>query len=148
MDKINLYNIHMKVVLISGDRDWYNVKLIREWLKKLKSEGFDTIIEGEARGADIISRMSGEDLGFKILDRDSKTKGFPAEWNKYHRAAGPIRNSEMLKVGKPELVVAFHNSIETSKGTKNMINQAVKAKIKTILVSDGKSEIIEKIFKD
>jgi hypothetical protein len=138
----------MKVVLISGDRDWYNVKLIREWLKKLKSEGFDTIIEGEARGADIISRMSGEDLGFKILDRDSKTKGFPAEWNKFHRAAGPIRNSEMLKIGKPELVVAFHNSIETSKGTKNMINQAVKAKIKIILVSDGKSEIIEKIFKD
>jgi hypothetical protein len=138
----------MKNVLICGDRDWYNVKRIREILKKLKDKGYDTIIEGEARGADSIARISGEDFGFKIMRRDEKTRGFPAEWDKYKRAAGPIRNSEMLKVGKPELVIAFHNSILTSKGTKNMINQAIRAKIKTILVTDTKLEVIEKLFEE
>ena len=32
---------------------------------------------------------------------------FPADWNMHGRAAGPIRNQQMLDEGKPELVVSF-----------------------------------------
>jgi len=49
---------------------------------------------------------------------------FPADWEKYGRAAGPIRNKQMIMEGKPDLVVAFHNNISKSRGTKNMVTQA------------------------
>jgi hypothetical protein len=116
-----------KRVLVTGDRNWNNSDIIHHWLKEVKKFGFDTLIEGEARGADTLSRIEGAKLGFTILK-------FPANWDKYPKAAGPIRNTEMLKVGKPELVLAFHNDIKNSKGTKNMIDQAIKSKIKVILI--------------
>ena len=46
---------------------------------------------------------------------------YPAEWNKFGRAAGPMRNKRMLIDGKPDMVFAFHDDIENSKGTANMI---------------------------
>ena len=47
---------------------------------------------------------------------------FPAQWNKYGRSAGPIRNEIM--VAKCDYVIAFWDG--TSKGTKNLIDNAVK----------------------
>jgi len=127
-----------KIVLVSGDRNWTNIELIKFWLKKLKDFGFDTLIEGEAKGADTIARIEGEKLGYTILNRDEHTRGFPAQWNKYPKygAAGNIRNTEMLKVGKPEIILAFHPDISKSKGTKNMLEQAEKANIKYLLIND------------
>lgn len=49
------------------------------------------------------------------------------------------RNKEMLEKGKPDLVVAFHENLEKSKGTKNMIMQA-KAKGVPIKVFGHKKE--------
>ena len=43
-----------------------------------------------------------------------------AQWTKYGKSAGPIRNAEMLRFGKPQLVVAFPGG----DGTENMIGQA------------------------
>jgi len=51
-------------------------------------------------------------------------KEYQAEWAKYGIAAGPIRNKKMLVEGKPDIVLAFHNNITMSKGTKNMIKVA------------------------
>ena len=62
--------------------------------------------------------------------------GFPADWKKYGRAAGPIRNKQMLNEGKPDLVLAFHTNIENSKGTKSMIQIAKKSEIKIILIKE------------
>jgi hypothetical protein len=61
---------------------------------------------------------------------------FPADWETYGKAAGPIRNTQMLTEGNPDMVAAFHNDISKSKGTKNMIVQAKKAGIKVILLTD------------
>ena len=49
---------------------------------------------------------------------------FKPEWKRYGRAAGPIRNKEMLKYAEEEtpIVVAFWDG--TSRGTKNMISVA------------------------
>lgn len=45
---------------------------------------------------------------------------FPADWENYRRAAGPIRNRQMLVEATPDLVVAFPGG----PGTANMIRQA------------------------
>ena len=50
---------------------------------------------------------------------------FPADWDRYGKDAGPIRNKQMLDKGKPNLVVAFPGG----KGTANMIKQAKEAGI-------------------
>ncbi len=113
-------------VLICGDRNWANVKVIRNVIKKLKPT---VIIEGGAKGADRIAWDVAEELDIKALE-------FKADWLKEGRAAGPIRNKKMLVEGKPDLVVAFHNDIDASKGTKNMLKQAQKAGIATRLFTE------------
>lgn len=114
-------------VLICGDRNWQDRELIHSWVDKLAYQGYNTIIEGEARGADQISRELGEELWFTVLR-------FPADWDKYGRAAGPIRNRQMLDE-KPDLVLAFHNNIQTSKGTADTVREAKRRGIRCIIVT-------------
>jgi hypothetical protein len=46
---------------------------------------------------------------------------FPADWKRFGRRAGPIRNVAMLEQGRPTIVVAFHDDLASSKGTKHMV---------------------------
>lgn len=85
-----------------------------------------TIIHGDAPGADSIAGAVGEQAGIPV-------DVYPALWKKYGRAAGPIRNMQMLTEGRPDWVYAFHNDIENSKGTKNMIEISHKAGIPVVL---------------
>ena len=39
---------------------------------------------------------------------------FPAQWKKFGRAAGPIRNQKMLDRGKPEIVYAAPGGVGTA----------------------------------
>ena len=126
----------MKTVLICGDRDWKSHLLIKDWLNQLTKMGFDTLIEGECKGADVIAREEAEKLGYTLLNRDKDTTGFPAERSKYHQRAEAVRNAEMIKVGKPDLVVAFHQKHTESGGTQNMINLSRSMNIPVILVSE------------
>lgn len=105
-------------VLFCGDRNWSDRALIARRLFALK-EKFPGIIicHGAACGADTLAGQEATRLGIPVTV-------FPAQWEKYGRGAGPIRNSQMLDEFKPDLVEAFHNNIEQSKGTKNMVTQA------------------------
>jgi hypothetical protein len=106
-------------VLCCGDRNWTDYNKIYHRLAMLP---LDTqVIEGEARGADSLSRIAAQRLGFTVLP-------FPANWEKYGRAAGPVRNREMLKQ-LPELVIAFHSNLAQSKGTRDMVTIARKNNI-------------------
>lgn len=99
-------------VLVCGSRHFKDEDLMEKVLDEFR---ISTIIEGEARGADVMARQYGE-------RRNIPVEPFPADWNKYGKAAGPIRNSQMLKEGRPDLVIAF--KYEGSRGTQNMIDQA------------------------
>lgn len=59
-----------------------------------------TVISGGAAGADRI----GEE--FAIINW-CQLEVYKADWDKHGKAAGPIRNVQMLKEGKPDLGVAF-----------------------------------------
>jgi YspA, cpYpsA-related SLOG family len=113
-------------VLICGDRNWDDRKMILEHLAAIPNVSL--VIEGEARGADSLGRECAKELKIPVVK-------FPADWAKYGRAAGPIRNQQMLTEGKPELVLAFHDSITTSKGTGDMVRRAEKAKIETRVIA-------------
>ncbi len=125
-------------VLCCGDRNWNNINIIMEHLMKFPADTI--IIEGEARGADTISRMAAEFLGFKV-------QKFPADWEKYKslaingrkNPAGPIRNRQMLDE-KPDLVLAFHNDIGNSKGTKDCITEAKKRGIEVRLIKEEEND--------
>jgi len=89
----------------------------------------DTIIvEGEAEGADLLARSVAEELGFHV-------EPYPANWTQYGRAAGPIRNKQMLDEGQPHLVIYFHDDLAKSTGTRDMVK---KAKERGITVVQGK----------
>lgn len=125
-------------VLICGDRNWTNAKFIVDVLTIIhKSAPVDVVIEGEARGADRFGALAARMIGLP----ENRILKFPANWTKHGKAAGPIRNRQMLTEGKPDLVLAFHNDIANSKGTKDMVRCAMKAGIETRVFAEGKGEI-------
>ena len=77
-----------------------------------------TVISGHCRGADQLGERYAKESGTLL-------KVFPAEWTKYGKAAGPIRNSEMvsyLSSFSKRVVVAFKN--ERTKGTADTVEKA------------------------
>jgi hypothetical protein len=77
---------------------------------------FVVLIEGDARGAD---RIAGEGADLRGVEHVK----FPADWEKLGRKAGPIRNEQMLRAGKADLVVAFPGA----RGTAHMVRIAREA---------------------
>lgn len=102
-------------VLCCGDRNWKNWKLIQKRLASLPKDA--VIVEGEARGADKMCRYVAEQLGLEV-------RKYPADWDKYGKAAGPIRNRLQFDTEQPDMVIAFHNDLASSKGTKDMVEYA------------------------
>ena len=110
-------------ILVCGDRNWTNIDLIRKVLTLYEGiPGQDTLIHGNCSGADKLAGLIGSNMGFRV-------RKYSAQWNRYGKAAGPIRNQRMLDEGKPDIVIGFHDNIEQSKGTKDMLNRARKAGI-------------------
>jgi hypothetical protein len=116
-------------ILFCGDRNWTNYKVICDVMADLDP---DVVIEGEAPGADSLARDAAEYFGIPIVR-------YPADWKQYGRAAGPIRNTQMLTEGTPDLVIAFHDNLAASKGTKNMVEQSKKRNI-PVKVYNSKGE--------
>lgn len=112
-------------LLVCGDRNWWDKSLIEQYIILYMP---NVIIEGDARGADKMAGEIAKELGLSL-------EVYPADWNTFKKAAGPIRNNQMLKEGKPDTVLAFHDDIRNSKGTKHMVSIATKAGIPTAIVS-------------
>lgn len=110
-------------ILVCGSRDWTDSAPIhRELLSILdkplsNGEVKHTLIHGAARGADTLAGMLGHQLGFFV-------RVYPARWDIHGKSAGPIRNRLMLMDGKPDMILAFTTHYDTSRGTKNMCEQA------------------------
>lgn len=114
-------------VLVCGDRNWNDRAYLYDRLDQLSAwQAFTTVIDGTAPGADCMAHDWADLHGIQSVR-------YPALWSEYGRAAGPIRNRQMLTEGKPDLVVAFHQDINQSKGTRDMIRQASRAGVDVVL---------------
>lgn len=105
-------------MIVCGGRDFadysYFVSCMDRLLSYYKSI---RLVSGHASGADHFAERY-------AAERRIEIEIFPAEWKKYGRAAGPIRNRAMLDYAKetvPE-VAAFWDG--KSKGTKDMLKHA------------------------
>lgn len=114
-------------ILVCGGRDFTDRQLMNDVLNKIVPRTPEdqygnwlpagvTIIHGKARGADI---MADE---WAVVNWCS-IEEYPADWEKHGKAAGFIRNQQMLDEGKPDLVVAFPGG----NGTADMVRRAKKA---------------------
>lgn len=114
-------------IIIAGSRNFTDYKFlktsIRDILKNTSLEGISKIkiISGTAKGADQLGERFAKQFNLEIVR-------FPADWDRYGRSAGYIRNEQMAKYSVEDdnygMLVAFWDG--ESKGTKHMINLANK----------------------
>lgn len=111
-------------VLVCGGRDFKDWEKLKDTLNQIDQDpGISLIIHGGARGADELADRWAMESGSAI-------KVFYAQWDLRGRFAGMIRNQQMLKEGKPDLVVAFPGG----RGTADMVRRAKAAGVKVIEV--------------
>lgn len=99
-------------VIIAGSRDFNNYPLLRETMDKLLCNITDeiTVVCGQARSADTLGEQYAMECGYSIAY-------FPADWKKYGKRAGYLRNEQMAQ--NADALAAFWNG--ESRGTRNMI---------------------------
>ena len=103
-------------ILVCGGRNYSNYEKLARVLSDFSPTA---VVHGAASGADALAGL--------WCERNSiEQHKHPALWQKHGRAAGPIRNSEMLKLHPDiQLVVAFPGGT----GTADMVRKSSKAGI-------------------
>lgn len=99
-------------LLVTGGRNYSNPTNVRDLLTLLRPE---VLIHGDANGLDRMAGLTAHRMGCEV-------RAFPADWAKHGRAAGPVRNRQMLNEGAADMLLAFPGGV----GTANMVKQAVK----------------------
>lgn len=111
-------------LIIAGGREFNDYNLLCDETNRFI--GLETnveIISGLARGADQLGCRYAADYGFPL-------RGFAAEWGKFGKAAGPIRNKLMAQ--NATHLIAFWDG--KSRGTMHMIDYANKMGLKVKVV--------------
>lgn len=116
-------------LLVCGGRDYSDRDTMFNILEGFEFEHIvEVVIEGEAPGADLLAREWAESM-------DIDVDPYPASWKVYGRAAGPIRNQQMLVEGKPNYAFAFYDKPRhLSKGTADMVKRLKKAGVPVVEV--------------
>jgi len=123
----------MKILVCGGRKYGYKLESSR-WVKDMEvwNKGIDliksykptTIISGKAKGGDELGEHAAKTLSIPVEE-------YPADWYRHGKAAGHIRNQQMLDEGKPDLVIAFSGG----KGTENMLIRSKKAGVEVVEVT-------------
>lgn len=109
----------MERVLVCGGRNYTDQAMLFGALDmEAESRRLWRVIQGGANGADKLARMW-------AYSRKCEMENYPADWDKHGKAAGPIRNQQMIDEGKPTKVFAFAGG----RGTADMVRRAKAAGI-------------------
>lgn len=125
-------------VLIAGSRSWADGdavhRVLDEYLKAAGQCGEPlTVIEGCAQGADWFAHT------YKPSGLLVHHAHYPADWKRYGKSAGPIRNRKMLLDGMPDVVVAF-SADPITRGTADMVKVAEQYNVPVVRIAGGKTE--------
>jgi hypothetical protein len=113
------------VIVAGGGRDltWPSELIATHLLSASRGRLVQSLFHGGARGADQAIALAADQLGWPQI-------ACPAAWQQHGRAAGPIRNRQMLErsmdlaaalpLGAALLVIAFPGS----RGTASLVDQA------------------------
>jgi hypothetical protein len=121
-------------ILICGSRSFTDENYFNKYLThffnyiKSKTDEELIIVSGKAKGPDSFA------IDFAIKN-NIKLEEYPADWDKYGKSAGFIRNKEMVSVSN--ITIAFFDGI--SKGTKDSIELSEKKGIPVFIA--GKKEV-------
>ena len=111
-------------VIIAGGRDFKDYDRLSKVCKKILLEQTDIeIVSGTANGADKLGERFAAKNNYSV-------KKFPADWDKFGKSAGHIRNAEMAKYA--DALISFWD--RKSKGTESMINLAKRNKLKVRVI--------------
>jgi len=102
-------------VIFTGGRDYHDWDAVSTLVKALPDNV--TVVVGDAKGADFMVRKAAKDRGLTVEEHK-------AEWEKYGKKAGPIRNQKMVD-GGAYLCVAFPGG----DGTEDCVRRAHEAGI-------------------
>ncbi len=107
----------MKKIVVAGCRYFNDYEMAKSFILECLGNECDEVsfIVGDCRGADSLGKRFAIESGYNI-------ETYPAEWSKYGRAAGPLRNKKMAEAC--DLVICFWDGI--SKGSASMIKYANK----------------------
>lgn len=108
-------------IVCTGGRDFKEWALVTHLLETLKPK--DIFVGDCPTGLDLLVRQWGTSTGCKL-------KIFYADWNLHGKAAGPIRNREMLEAAGDALVFAFKGG----RGTADCVRQAIAMKFTVLQV--------------
>jgi len=126
-------------LLVCGDRAWTDRALLAATLDQVVAQHVGdqdvqgeqvVVIEGDARGADRLAARHARARGWQL-------QTYPADWAAHGRAAGPRRNQRMLREGRPDLVVAFHDELPASRGTADLVRRPRAAGLPVLHVTHG-----------
>ena len=113
----------MKLAIV-GSRTFVDYDFFKVHVDEVFSlENITFIVSGGAKGADTMAETYGRKNAIPFIV-------FPANWNKYKKSAGPIRNKQV--VDECDMMIAFLQ--DGSRGTMNAIQQASKVGKKVIVV--------------
>ena len=114
-------------VIVCGGRDYADQKKVDEVLDGTQSAGcmIHDLFHGNARGADNLADVWGR------KQPHCRVHPIPAQWKKYGKRAGPIRNQQMLGQS-PDLVVAFPGG----RGTADMVRRAETAGVEVLKINN------------
>lgn len=119
----------MNFLIIAGGRDYRDYGNLNNRVNQfrrvynLEDDSDLTIISGGADGADRLGERYAKENKLQVM-------GFPANWEKYGKSAGPIRNAAMARAATH--CICFWNG--GSPGTKNMVYNAKLQKLKLNVV--------------
>ena len=114
-----------KRVVIGGCRGYSDYEFFKSRIDEILKNEKDKIIiiSGHCSGVDLMGERYAAENGFEVAI-------FLPEWEKFGRAAGPIRNEKMVECA--DLVVAFWDG--RSRGTKSLIKYAQSRKKEVIKI--------------
>ncbi len=112
-------------VIIAGGRGFSDFQLLYAKCEEILANKTDVeIVSGTAKGADKMGEHYAKLKGFTV-------KQFPAEWDKYGKSAGYIRNKDMADYA--DILISFWDG--ESKGTKHMIDLATERNLSIHIIN-------------